>query len=273
MVAFTDRAFVEKTEDGSVELQIDTSNGPAGLVVDGQQRLSVLSGLPEEDFQVFVSALICRDEEELRRQFILINNTRPLHKSLIYELLPTVGGLPDRMSSRSMAAKLTNALNYQERSSLRGAIKQHTNTERFIGDTSIRKLIMNSLADGACPNLIRENDGEEKCFELLNAYFKAVANVFPGAWHDRTPKTSRLVHGAGIISMGYVMEYLHARNNAQSIEEFENGLRPLIPYVAWTAGEWQCGEHETRPWNGIQNLHRDIQLLASYLTRVLKQAY
>ena len=70
VVAFTDRAFVEKTEDGSVELRIDTSNGPPGLVVDGQQRLTALSGLSEKDFQVFVSALICRDEEELRRQFL-----------------------------------------------------------------------------------------------------------------------------------------------------------------------------------------------------------
>ena len=62
-------------------------------------------------FEVFVSALICADESELRRQFVLINNTRPLPKSLIYELLPTVDGLP-RGFNRAFAAELTARLNY-----------------------------------------------------------------------------------------------------------------------------------------------------------------
>jgi len=114
VVAFTKHVQVKEKKGGLFELEIDLSKGVPGLVVDGQQRLTALSGLPEKDFQVFVSALLCRDEEELRKQFILINNTRPLPKSLIYELLPTVDGLPERMASRSMAAKLVETLNYDE---------------------------------------------------------------------------------------------------------------------------------------------------------------
>ncbi len=272
VVAFTGSVSIKETGKSNVTLTIDTSNGTPGVVVDGQQRLTALSGLPDKDFEVFVSALLCRDEEELRRQFILINNTRPLPASLIYELLPTVGGLPDRMSSRAIASKLTEALNYQEGSSLKGQIKQHTNPDGFIADTSIQRLIMNSLSDGACRDLLRETDGEERCFDLVNAYFEAVQKVFADAWHDRTPKTSRLIHGAGIVSMGYVMEYLHARDKAITTEEFVTGIEPLVEYTAWTSGHWQFGENETRPWNGIQNLHRDIQMLASYLTRALKRA-
>ena len=64
-----------------------------------------------KDFEVFVSAVICADEAELRRQFVLVNNTRPLPKSLIYELLPGVDGLPSRLSNRSFAAELTARLN------------------------------------------------------------------------------------------------------------------------------------------------------------------
>src|SRR3546814_7178534 len=79
-----------------------------------------------KDFQVFVSAVVCADDAELRRQFVLINNTRPLPKSLIYELLPSVDGLPRRLSDRPLAAELTAQLNYQGDSSLKGLIHQHT---------------------------------------------------------------------------------------------------------------------------------------------------
>ena len=61
------------------------------------------------DFEVLVSAVICGDEAELRRQFVLVNNTRPLPKSLIYELLPGVDGLPSRLSNRSFASELATA--------------------------------------------------------------------------------------------------------------------------------------------------------------------
>ena len=103
VVAFTDRVRVEDMEGGTARLHVDMSDGPPGLVVDGQQRLSALAEV-DRDFQIFVSALICRDEAELRRQFVLINNTKPLPKSLIYELLPTVDDLPPRLSRRSTAA-------------------------------------------------------------------------------------------------------------------------------------------------------------------------
>jgi len=66
--------------------------------VDASSASQLFTQLTTKDFEVFVAALICTDEEELRRQFVLINNTRPLPKSLIYELLPTVDGLPHRLS-------------------------------------------------------------------------------------------------------------------------------------------------------------------------------
>ena len=271
VVAFTGDVEVLPIDEKIYELTVDVSNGAPGLVVDGQQRLTALSGIPGKDFEVFVSALICKDEDELRKQFILINNTRPLPKSLIYELLPDVGGLPERLSSRAQASRLTEMLNYREGSSLYGWVKQHTNPDGVIGDTSIQKLIMNSLNDGACRELMRDEDGVEKCFDLISYFFGAVQETFPEAWHNHTAKTSRLIHGAGLISMGYVMELLFFRDQAMTKEEFLEGIKPLKGRLAWTEGTWKFGEDETRPWNGIQNLHRDIQLLASYLTRELKR--
>src|SRR3546814_997243 len=139
VVAFTRGISVDKEDKtGRCRVRIDVSNGPAGLVVDGQQRLSALTQMNGKDFQVFVSAVVCADDAELRRQFVLINNTRPLPKSLIYELLPSVDGLPRRLSARSLAAELTAQLNYQGDSSLKGLIHQHTNPVGIIRDTAIQ---------------------------------------------------------------------------------------------------------------------------------------
>jgi DGQHR domain-containing protein len=66
VVAFTDRVEIEDLGNGTVRLSINMNNGVPGLVVDGQQRLSALAEV-NRDFQIFVSALICRDEAELRR--------------------------------------------------------------------------------------------------------------------------------------------------------------------------------------------------------------
>jgi DGQHR domain-containing protein len=270
VVAFTSGVEILDGPDGTCRIEVEVGDEPHGLVVDGQQRLTALSSLPDKDFQVFVSALICRDEEELRKQFILINNTRPLPKSLIYELLPSVSDLPPAMAARSTAAGLATALNFQEGSSLRGQIKQHTNPEGRIQDTAIQRVLLNSLSDGICRQLISNPDGSDQCVSLISAFFAAVRSVFPDAWNNHSSKTSRLIHGAGIQSMGYVMELICARDDATTQDGFERGLAPLLGKTAWTSGEWVFGGDERRPWNSIQNLHRDIQLLASFLTKVIK---
>ncbi len=104
--------------ENNIEIEIDVTNGPPGLVVDGQQRLTALAEVVDKKFEVFVSILICEDEEGLKRQFILIHKTNPLSKSLIYELLPGVSKRPERMSAKAHASKLTNNVNYDESSSL-----------------------------------------------------------------------------------------------------------------------------------------------------------
>ncbi len=177
------------------------------------------------------------------------------------------------MSARSLASKLTNNLNYEETSSLYLDIKQHTNVQGRIRDTAIQRLIMNSLSDGACRELINEENGEELCFNLISEFFKAIQRTFPEAWDIKLrPHTSRLIHGAGIVAMGYVMEYLFNRDNARTFQEFRSGIAPLEERTAWTErdGSWNFGD-EIRNWNSIQNTHRDIQLLASYLLRCVKK--
>ena len=267
VVAFTDRVETEDLGDGLVRLSIDMSQGIPGLVVDGQQRLSALSDIDRE-FQIFVSALICHDEAELRRQFVLINNTKPLPKSLIYELLPTVDDLPPRLSRRSTAADITARLNF-ENTALKGRIKQHTQPDGMIADTVIQKVIMESLTNGVMRDLIRGPKGVARCVRLVSNFFEAVKTIFFEDWHGHKPATSRLLHGTGIQAMGDVMEVLAQLADARKVEEFREGLTCLRGRTAWTSGSWEFNG-ETRRWNSLQNVNRDITLLKHHLVGIVK---
>jgi DGQHR domain-containing protein len=272
VLAFTDHVSIDGAKSGASSVTIDISKGPPGFVVDGQQRLTALGGLVDKDFQLFISGVLCKNEDELRKQFILINNTRPLPKTLIYELLPSVSGLPSKLSDRAQAAALVERLNFDETSSLRGQIKQHTNPKGVISDTALQRLIMNSYLDGAMRELSRDSDGEKRVFELISNFFAAVQGTFAREWRDHSPRTSRLVHGAGVVSMGYVMEFLWSADNAYTKDAFCAGLTPLVGRCSWTSGNWDYGPENIRPWNSIQNLARDWVELSEHLIRIIKNA-
>lgn len=274
VVAFTGGATLDfdgDGETGSARLSVDLSDGAPGLIVDGQQRFTALQEIGERDFEVLVSGFICDGLDELQRQFILINNTRPLPKALVYELLPQVSDLPPRMSNRSQAALLTEALNYRPDSSLRGLIRQQTNPKGIIRDTVLQRVIMGSLTDGAL-RLHASDDRRllDEGASLVSEFFHAVQDVFEDDWKGRTPKTSRLVHGAGIVAMGYVMEALHVMTGASDRAKFAEGLALLRGRTAWTGGEWDFGT-ERRRWNGLQNVPADVRQLSLHLVQVLKR--
>jgi DGQHR domain-containing protein len=276
VVAFIEGARVKHREDGLVDVEITVKDGVTpGFVVDGQQRLTALSGMEKPGFQVFVSALVCSDYNELRQQFVLINNTRPLPKALIYELLPNIDGLPERFSKRSFAARMVERLNYTKTPDpvFHGRIHQHTNARGKLSDLAIQRLVMDSADHGAIHEFIGMGDAfEELSFDLIHHFFSAVKAVFPEAWNDMTPRTSRLVHGAGIVAMGYVMETLYAQANGIDRDAFIEGLRLIAPKCAWTEGHWEFSKEDRRPWNAIQNTPSDIDMLANYLVRELKRA-
>jgi DGQHR domain-containing protein len=270
VVGFVEGIKTRERSDGWMEVSIDASDGPPGYIIDGQQRLAALAGLPEKDFNMFVSVLVCNDYEELRRQFVLLNSTRPLTRALIYELLPGTAGLPSRYSSRSFAAALTERLNFDAKSSLRGLIHQHTNPKGIIRDTSIQTVIMRSVSDGA----IRELPEKRQLaggFRLVSEFYGAVRQVFAEEWEDHTPKTSRLVHGAGIQALGFVMELLVGRDGAQVRDEFAQGLSVLRGHTAWTSGSWRFSDSEVVPWNKLENTSRQINGLAQHLVSIVRR--
>jgi DGQHR domain-containing protein len=283
VVAFLDNVRVQDLGNGIVDVMISVPEGRSrpGFLVDGQQRLAALSGLHKPHFEVLVSAVVCKDYEELRKQFLLINNTRPLPKSLIHELLPTIDGLPERFIEKKFAASLVDRLNFRSDSALRGEIHQHTNPTGSLDGTAIQKMVMNSASDGALRYLMQNAPGGsedmralgEEAFTLFNDYFRAIKTVFAEEWENLNPKVSRLRHGAGLLAMGFVMEHLYTMelpNCSTNYEKFVIGLNALKPYTAWTSGNWRFGEVLITPWNGIQNNSRDIHMLTDYLIRKLK---
>jgi DGQHR domain-containing protein len=264
VLAFSKGAIVSR----SGKLTIDLSKGPPGWVVDGQQRLTAALGMANRKFELIVSAFLCNDPAELNRQFILINNTRPLAKPLIYELLPSAGHLPERLSARVGAALLTEELNYNSSSSLRGLVHQQTNPDGVIKDTLLQKVLMNSIQQGALRNL-KTDRLVSAGFKIVNEFFWAVQKSFAADWEGQTAKTSRLIHGAGLVSLGYVMDDLHLRTGATDRKAFEKGMKPLFGHTHWTKGTWTFGG-ERRGWSTIQNTAADYRLLSHYLVGLLR---
>jgi DGQHR domain-containing protein len=272
IVAFIEGVTLVEEKNGVLKVTIDASKIKPGFVVDGQQRLTALSGIQKPGFQVFVSALVCKDYNELRQQFVLINNTRPLPKTLIYELLPNVEGLPQRFTSKRFAAQIVNRLNFTPNSALLGQIRQHTNPQGTISDTAMQKFVMNSASNGAMREFIKFEDFEDRSYSIVNEFFEAIKVVFGPEWVGMSPLTSRLRHGAGIVAMGFVMESLYASDDATTRDGFIPGLELLKPYTAWTSGQWEMKDGSFRPWNKIQNTPIDVTELIDSLLKSLKKA-
>jgi hypothetical protein len=91
--------------------------------------------------------------------------------------------------------------------------------------------------------------------------------VFGDAW-GKPPKKSRLMHGVGILSLGYVMDAIgdrHRKKRLLSKALFAEDLLPLKELCRWTDGYWDFGPGRQRKWNELQNTSKDIQLLANHL--------
>lgn len=239
-------------------------------VVDGQQRMAAIREASVTRFPICVTGFVADNVQQQREQFILVNSTKPLAKGLIYELLPTTQMvLPEMLARRRFPSMLLNNLNHDPESPFFSKIKTATNPGGVIQDNSILKMIEHSLSDGALYKF-RDRDGDDDSdamLKLLKDYWSTVAVVFKDAW-DLPPTRSRLVHGAGIVSMGFVMDAIADRHHDEttiSREQFADDLKGMSRFCRWTAGYWDFGGNVNRKWNEIQNTTKDIRLLANHL--------
>ena len=117
--------------------------------------------------------------------------------------------------------------------------------------------------------LVHLEDGEDRALSLISDFFWAVRDVFADSWEGMNPKTSRLVHSAGLIALGYAMEVAYALHGARDRQGFADTIRCLEPYAAWTSGHWSFPT-EFRPWDKLQNTAPDIRLLSDFLVRIVR---
>jgi DGQHR domain-containing protein len=242
-----------------------------GWIVDGQQRSAAIRDARIDSFPVVITAFVTDTDEDQRSQFILVNSAKPLPKGLIYELLPaTSGALPLPLQARRFPAVLLRRLNCEVRSPLYRKIRTPTTPEGIVKDNSILKMIENSLSDGALYSFRNPANGtgdEDKMMDLLITFWTAVRDVFAEAW-DKPPRQSRLMHGVGIVSLGFIMDAIfdrYSRKRTPGTDDFAHDLTALREVCRWTNGFWDLGPGTQRKWNELQNTTRDIQLLTNYL--------
>lgn len=249
-----------------------------GWIVDGQQRCAAVREADVRSFPLCVTAFITASEGEQRAQFILVNSTKPLPKGLIYELLPTTEGpLPPALMRKRFPTLVVEHLNYDEDSPFRGMIHTPTTPDGVVKDNSVLRMLENSLSDGCLYHYRNPDTGTgdiEEMLLILKPFWRAVKKVFEEAW-DQPPRRSRLMHGVGIASVGYLMdaitdEYI-ARSSWPDESDYVAELGPLSEVCAWTSGFWDLGGGSLRRWNELQNTPKDIQLLTSHLLREYKR--
>jgi DGQHR domain-containing protein len=289
VVAFDSRVRFETLADateGSTQMghlivpvdESETDDQKPAWIVDGQQRTAAIQEADVDRFPVYVTAFITDSVTEQRSQFILVNSTKPLPKGLIHELLPVtpVADLPVALLKRRFPAQLLDRLNYDPDSPLRGRIRTPTTATGTIKDNSILKMLSVSIEDGA---LYQWFDGDcgagdmESMLTLLKRYWSAVASAFATAW-EAPPRRSRLVHGAGIVALGTLMDEMTYRlpGDIPAARDFEDGLAAIASDCAWTEGTWHFSDTDQRRWNEVQNTPRDIKTLSDHLVRVYRRA-
>jgi DGQHR domain-containing protein len=265
---------------GTLHIPLVAPDGPndvAGFIVDGQQRLAAVRDAAVEAFPLCVSAFITNDLGEQTEQFILVNSTKPLPKGLIYELLPTTQAkLPTALHRRRFPSSLLERLNRSPGSPFKGMIQTPTNPNGIIKDNSVLRMLEQSLSDGVLYRF-RDDKGQgdvEAMLEVLTNYWTAVREIFPEAW-GLPPKRSRLMHGAGILGMGFLMDAIadkHRETDRCETSVFAAELKPLKKICRWTEGYWDFGPGQQRKWNELQNTSRDIELLTNFLMISFRQA-
>jgi DGQHR domain-containing protein len=253
---------------GTLTVPLDAKERP-GWIVDGQQRAAALRDARVSRFPIFVSAFITEEIAEQRAQFILVNATKPLPRGLIHELLPATDmPLPPALHRKRLPAVLLEHLNYDPDSPLQGRIRTPTAAGGVIKDNSILKMLENSLSDGALYVHRYTDHGVpdlEGMLGLLKAFWTAASEVFADAW-DLPPRRSRLTHGIGIVSLGYLMDAIAEEFDEIEPEgaDFVRHLQLIERHCAWTRGSWRLGR-QRRAWNDVQNTPRDVQQIADHL--------
>jgi DGQHR domain-containing protein len=251
-------------------------------IVDGQQRALALARSHRRNLAIPVNAFIADDVASQRDQFIRVNNTKPLPRGLLTELLPEVGGpLPSKLAARRIPSAITEQLNIQPTSPFHGLIRRASGgaadkSKAVITDASVVRMIEESLSTpSGClfpyRNIATGETDTDTIWQLLTIYWQGVKEAFPEAW-AKPPAKSRLMHGVGIRSMGRLMDKIMPivdLHQDDAVELVQRELAVIEPVCHWTSGRWE--ELGDLQWNELQNVPRHIRTLSNLLIRTYVQ--
>jgi DGQHR domain-containing protein len=264
---------------GTLEVPLPKPGEPKpAWIVDGQQRTMALTLSKRRDFPVPVNAFIADNVDTQRDQFLRINSTKPLPRGLIDELLPEVSTiLPSNLAARKIPSALCDMLNRDPQSPFHGLIRQAStrNSKQaspVVTDTVVIQMLHDSLSSASgvlfpFRNIATGITDFNNVRSLLLAYWKGVKETFPEAWGLR-PEKSRLMHGAGIRSMGRLMDRVMSSvnfNQRNAVSLVRRELKHVQPYCHWTNGAWE--ELGGLRWNDVQNISHHIRMLSNFLIR------
>lgn len=265
---------------GVLEIPFPVGSGqkPA-WIVDGQQRALALAKSHRRDLAVPVNAFVTDEVELQRDQFLRINNTRPLPRGLITELLPEVScPLPAKLAIRKVPAEICDHLNRDSASPFKGLIRRNSSSEAerkgvVVADMSVIKMIEESLlSTSGClfpyRNMATGETDFNGIWSVLITYWTGVKTVFPEAW-GKPPTQSRLMHGVGIRGMGRLMDRIMSTldvRESSAIRHVQRELESIKGHCRWTSGEWE--DLGGIGWNELQNVPRHIQMLSNLLVRL-----
>jgi DGQHR domain-containing protein len=263
------------SESGTLTLPIYDEGLRVAWIVDGQQRSIALSQAQQSDLAVPVIGFVSDRLSVQREQFILVNKAKPLPTRLINELLPETAGfvLPRDLVARKVPAELVNLLNQDPTSPFYRLLKRASDgpvTGTIVTDTALISVIKNSLSNplGAlAPFKSAEHEGSGDVagmYRILSTYWTAVKFVFPESW-GKDPKHSRLMHSAGLLAMGLLMDAIYARLAPDAdVPLVRREIEKVAPACRWTKGRW---ETLGLAWNDIQNTPQHVKKLQSELVR------
>jgi DGQHR domain-containing protein len=263
------------SESGTLTLPLYSEGQRVAWIVDGQQRSIALSQAQHKDLAVPVIGFVSDRLSVQREQFILVNKAKPLPTRLINELLPETAAivLPRDLAARKVPSELVNLLNQDPSSPFFRLVKRasdRTTSGAVVTDTALIAVIKNSLSSplGALAPfkpMGREGTGDVAgMYRLLMTYWTAVKACFVDSW-GKDPKQSRLMHSAGLLAMGLLMDAIYARVAPDAdVPTVQREVDKVAPMCRWTKGTW---ETLGLAWNEIQNTPQHIKKLQDALVR------
>jgi len=264
-------------QSGTLTIPLYEEGKRVAWIVDGQQRSLALAQAENREIAVPVVGFVSDRLDVQREQFILVNKAKLLPTRLIDELLPETSGvlLPRELSLRKVPSELCDLLNRDPASPFFQLIKRpsdgNASGPAVVTDSAVINMIRNSINNplGALATFRLTSNGRdgadlESMYRMLVTFWTAVRSVFPEAW-GKDSRQSRLMHSAGILAMGVLMDRIYARiSTHDDVKSVERELKKVAPSCRWTEGTWQ-GMNVS--WNEIQNTTRDIRRLQTALVQ------